>query len=477
MNDPSPHEPLDPLSPKVESQPSLLRALGPGMAIAIVVGNVIGSGIFLKPGRIAADAGEFGLIISAWIAGGLICLLGALSIAELAAMLPRAGGLYVYLREAYGRPLAFLFGYTDFLFIRPASVGALSVAFVANLTALLAIRHNPVLEVVLCLSVIGLLGWINIVGVIWGGRMQGVTTLIKAGFVAAVALLPVILWLLGREPGTFANYSTTVSTADASFSGRFALALLAVLWAYNGWEGVTSTAEEIRDPQRNLPWSLFAGLGILILLYVSANLAYHAVLPMNELAAAGTGGSLLYGKTLLGPIGSQIISVGIMLSTFGAINSNILLGPRVSFAMGRDGVFFRSLGRVHANYRTPAVAICVTCVMSAVLVIASAVRIGWFQYNPEVSIFDQLTNYVIFSSSIFFMFVVVAVFVLRRTHPEWERPYRTIGYPIVPIAYIVCYAWFLYQVYLQQPFEANVGLGLIALGVPVYLAWNAWARR
>jgi len=466
-----------PLSPDVESRPGLLRALGPGMAVAIVVGNVIGSGIFAKPGKIAADGGDFPLIISAWVIGGLICFLGALCYAELAAMLPRAGGTYVYLREAYGRPTAFLFGYTDFLFARPASVGALSVIFVGSLSQVIEEPFNPFWQVALCLMLIAFLGWVNIIGVIWGGRMQGGTTVLKAGFLALVALLPVIVWLSGRESGSWENYSTSVTPSESSLSTRFALVLLAIMWAYNGWNHVTPVAEEIREPHRNIPLALFAGIAILIVLYVSANLAYHAVLPMSQIRAAGDHAAEDVVKALLGSGGSKMMSVGIMLSTFGAINANMLLGPRVSFAMGRDDLFFRSLGRVHVNYRTPAVAILVQMVMAAGLVIGSAVFVSAVEGFEDTTVFDLLTDYVIFSSSIFFMLTVLSVFVLRRLHPDWERPYRTWGYPVVPLVYVLFYVWFLFNVYQQKPTEANIGLGLIALGLPLYYAWRAWAAR
>lgn len=447
------------------------------MAIAIVVGNVIGSGIFAKPGKIAADGGDFPLIISAWVVGGLICILGALCYAELSAMLPRAGGTYVYLREAYGRPLAFLFGYTDFLFARPASAGALSVIFVGSLSKVIEQPFNPVWQVSLCLLLIFFLGWVNIVGVIWGGRMQGATTLLKAGFLSLVAALPVIVWLMGRDAGSFANYSTTVTPAESGLSSRFALVLLAIMWAYNGWDQITPVAEEIREPQRNIPLAMFAGIGILIVLYVSANLAYHAVLSMQQVRAAGDHAAEEMVMALLGSGGSKLMSVGVMLSTFGAINSNMLLGPRVSFAMGRDDVFFRQLGRVHVNYRTPAIAIVVQMLMAAGLVIGSAVLVYAVEGYEDTTVFDLLTNYVIFSSSIFFVLTVVSVFILRRTHPEWERPYRTWGYPVVPAVYVAFYVWFLFNVYRSEPTEANIGLGLIALGLPIYYGWRAWAKR
>jgi APA family basic amino acid/polyamine antiporter len=451
-------------------EPSLLRALGPGMAMAVVVGNVIGSGIYVKPGGIARDAGDFRVILTAWVLGGLICLMGSLCLAELGAMLPKAGGIYVYLREAYGRPIAFLFGWTDFLFSKPASIGALTVVFVGMATKVGRTHLNTWTEVAVESAVIAAMAWINILGVIWGGRVQALTTVAKALFLAGVALLPFAAaeWLaIPLEP---ANLASTVIPAKDTLPKAFAAALLGVLWAYNGWESLGAVAEEIREPQRNIPRSLFGGLGILIVLYVSATVAYHLALPMNELVAAGDHGAERMCEVLLGSRGALLMTVGIMLSTFGGINSNMLLGPRVSFAMGRDKVFFRSLGWVHASYRTPAFAIVVQAVMAVALVIGSSVLVQ--NYKWEHTVFDILTDYVVFASSIFYALAVIAVLVLRRTQPDLPRPYRTFGYPVVPIVYTLFYCWFLFEVYRGDPRQANIGLVLIALGIPVYFGWQ-----
>ncbi len=455
--------------------PSLLRALGPGMAMAVVVGNVIGSGIYVKPGGIARDAGDFRVILAAWVIGGLICLMGSLCLAELGAMLPKAGGIYVYLREAYGRPVAFLFGWTDFLFNKPASIGALTVVFVGMVAK---VGHTPLdawTEVAAESIVIAVLAWINILGVIWGGRVQALTAIAKALFLAGVALLPFAAasWLaIPLEP---ANLASTVVPAKHSLPTAFAAALLGVLWAYNGWESLGTVAEEIREPQRNIPRALFGGLGILIMLYVSATVAYHLALPMSALVAAGDHAAERMCEVLLGSRGAVLMIVGIMLSTFGGINSNMLLGPRVSFAMGRDGVFFRSLGWVHASYRTPAFAIFVQSAMAVALVIGSSALVQAFQAFQRRTVFDVLTDYVVFASSIFYALSVVAVLILRRKRPDLPRPYRTFGYPFVPVAYVLFYCWFLFEVYRGDPHQANIGLGLIALGIPVYFLYQALA--
>jgi basic amino acid/polyamine antiporter, APA family len=466
------------LTPQSESpaphQPTLLRALGPGMAMAIVVGNVIGSGIYVKPGGIARDAGDFRVILAAWVIGGLICLLGSLCIAELGAMLPQAGGLYVYLREAYGRPVAFLYGWTDFLFSRPASIGALTVIFVGTLFELGGWTSGPWGQLAIQTVIIAAMAWINVLGVIWGGRVQGITTIAKAGFLAGVAALPFAMAFFGHAPLEPANLASVVTPKQTLLSTQFAAALLGVLWAYNGWEALGSVAEEIRDPQKNIPRALFGGLGILIVLYVSANIAYHVALPMEKIVSSGEHAAERMFETLLGPGGRTLMAVGLLLSTFSGINSNTLLGPRVSFAMGRDGVFFRSLGWVHASYRTPAFAIVVQAAMSIGLVLVSSILVHVFHSFGTTTVFDILTNYVVFASSIFYMLAVVGVVILRHNRPDLPRPYRTFAYPYVPFLYAAFYAWFLYEVYLGDPLQANIGLGLIALGIPVYYFWQRW---
>lgn len=455
--------------------PTLLRALGPGMAIAIVVGNVIGSGIFAKPGGIAAEGGRFDLIMAVWVVGGLLCLLGALCFAELATMLPHAGGLYVYLREAYGKLTAFLFGWQEFLFNRPASTAALSMIFVGSLGKATGIDFGIFVTLALACGLQVAAAGINVAGVLWGGRVQAATTIIKTGFVVFVAVLPFVLEIGGRDVVNTANFSATIVPLQSSTATQIAAVLLAVMWAYNGWHGIAPVAEEIRNPQRNIPIALFGGIGLLILLYLGANIAYHAVVPMAEMAIPANQEHVaeLMVKRLLGEWGGKLMSIGVMFSTLGAINSNLLLGPRVSFAMGRDKVFFPVLGEVHARFRTPSIAILVQGGMGVVLVLVSAVLVEHVDYFKKKSIFDLLTECIVFVSSIFYALAVGAVIVLRRQQPDRDRPYRTLGYPFVPILYILVYGWFLTYVFLGNPAEALIGFGMIAAGVPVFWWWNS----
>jgi len=467
-------------------RPRLRRALGPGMAIAMVVGNVIGSGIFLKPSEAAVAAGSFSLIIAAWIVGGLMCLLGALCFAELAVMLPQAGGLYVYLREAYGRPVAFLFGWTEFLFSRPASIGALAAGTTGQIALLAGWTDGPGLwrGMGIMLSLILVMATLNVLGVVWGGAMQGVTTLIKAGFLLLLALLPLWVMSVGEVGPQMQNLRSTIPPAESTFSSQFAVALLAVMWAYNGWHGITPVAEEVRNPQRNILLALFGGIGILIFLYVSVNIAYHSVLSMDEVAQAGITLPQVMVQKLLNPISATwakaaiwIVSAAAMCSMLGAMNSNLLNGPRVSFAMGRDDVFFRPLGRVHARFHTPAIAIVVQTLMSGVLIVAVGLMVEKVERLHGKDIFGILTDFVVFSASIFYMLAVGAVIILRRRYPDRDRPFRTPGYPLVPMLYLIVYTWFLYYVFQGKPDEAKTGLVLVLLGLPVYYAYQFWVRR
>ena len=291
--------------------------------------------------------------------------------------------------------------------------------------------------------------------------------------------LPFTLQLLGRYELNWSNYSTSTTPLTADLASQFAAVLLAVSWAYDGWHGITPVAEEIKDPQRNVPKALFIGIGLLAFLYIGANLVYHLVVPMETMALKTLAPkdqqelvATLTLKELLGPIGGTLMSIGIMVSTFGAINSNLLYGPRVSFAMGRDRVFFPQLGAVHAKFRTPVIAIAVQAAMALVMVVASLLLTNSVAYFKEKSLFDILTNYIVFSASLFYVAAVTAVFVLRKTHPEWPRPYRTLFYPWVPLAYVAFYGWFLWMVFVGNPGEALIGIGLIALGLPVYAVWS-----
>ncbi|MGC1273979.1 MAG: amino acid permease [Planctomycetaceae bacterium] len=463
--------------------PGLVRALGPGMATALVVGNVIGAGIFLKPGQAVSEAGTVPVALAAWAAGGVLCLLGALTIAELGLRLPKAGGLYVYLREGFGGPIAFLFGWTEFVFGMPASIGALAAGSTLQIGAV-AGRPFAVWEgaTVASLLIIGLAA-INVAGVLWGGRTQFATTAVKCLFLAGLAALPFVITLAGGTAIDTSHYTQSVGSTggDSSLPARFSGALLAVLWTYNGWHVIAPVAEEVSEPQRNIPIALIVGSSILITLYLAAVLAYHGALSTDTVIDASREGILpqTMTDTLLAPLGGGVvataallISLAVFCSMAGSLNASLISGPRVGFAMARDRVFPAVLAEVHPRFRTPAAAIVTQASMSITLVLASAALVASFDHFRERSVFDLLSDYVTFTANVFLMFAVAAIFPIRRRGGPLPG-YVTPLYPWIPLAYIAASLAFLVYIFIGKPAEAGVGILLSLAGLPVY--W--WMKR
>jgi amino acid transporter len=456
------------------------------MATAVVVGTVIGSGIFKKPQSVAEHVPHFGLAALVWVMGGVLVLLGALAYAEVAVLLPRAGGNYVFLREAYGRLAGFLWGWVDFCIIRSASLAALATIFTESLHDILrneafqqAIGLPPGTQLgfwwqrLLTVSILLLLAAVNIRGVRWGGLVQLLITLVKIGSLVAIALLPFLVlasWIAAPVMPRF-DYLRPLWPDDwrqVSLSG-LATAYLGVLWAYHGWQNIAPVAEEVRHPQRNLPLALLGGVAIVITLYLGANLAYYLVIPRPEMAQLKeTTVATDFSLRLLGPLGAAAASAAVMCSVFGALNGNLLVGPRLLYAMGEDGLAPRALGVVHARYHTPALAILVLAVWSALLVVtvATLTQVGWLEESK--SHFDRLTDFAMFGVVIFETLAVVSIFVFRRRWPDAERPYRCLGYPWVPALYVILPACVLVNMFLQQQAESLAGLAFIALGATVY---------
>lgn len=469
-------------------------------AITVVVGSIIGSGIFLKPSSVAGQLGQygFGAIISVWIIVGLITLCGSLALAELAAMLPHAGGPYVYLREAYGRMPAFLWGWTEFCVIRTGSLGALAVGTVIYLNKALVLHDPQRLHLglrqqeLLAILIVAGLSAINFVATRWGANVQNATVVIKVGFLLGVIVLPFV-----TGGGNGENLMPIVPSAvDGSFFRMFGVAAIAVLWAYDGWINIGPVAEEIQEPQKNVPIALAAGLITVIVVYVLANLAYHLVLPIAAVADSKEVAANVV-EQLLGPVGGIVVALGVMCSMFGAVNSNMITGPRIYFAMARDGLLPKSICQVHARFQTPSNAIIAQCLWTIALIVgcyelgpaleqcgvgewlrglsARLDRPGLYvvfdKLHPDEA-FDALTNYVIFGGSIFYAMAVAAVFVLRVKRPNWERPYRTWGYPIVPGLYMAFFAAMLVSMLRDEFATSMAGLSLIAVGWIYYL----WAR-
>ena len=425
-----------------ESESTLPRILGPLDAIAVVVGSIIGSGIFLKVDTVARELGSFGPIMTVWAIAGIAALCGSLALAELAAMLPQAGGPYVYLREAYGRPVAFLWGWTEFAVVRTGTLGSLACGTVIYLdrflqslassglapgwlTSVTPLNHWS--QGGLAILAVVLLSAINVIGTRWSARTQNLTTVIKVGFLLLIVLGPL---LLGK-----ANVDNLQPTAGAAPTWRQIFAgvgpaLIAVYWAYDGWINIGPVAEEIRQPQRNVPIGLTAGMLLVIAVYLGTNCGYFLLMPIAHVAETSTVAADACG-ILFGPIGVTLAALGVMISTFGALNSNLLAGPRIYFAMARDQLFPSSIRRVHPRFETPANAIVAQSVWSILQILIVVA----FARDPK-GVFDTLTDFVVLGGTLFYGATVAAVYVLRRTKPDLERPYRTWGYPITPLLYL-----------------------------------------
>ena len=440
-------------SPDPQAAPTELpRILGFFSVVGIIIGTVIGSGIFIVPAQIAAQVKSPLLILSVWAVGGLLSFFGAIVFAELGAAFPQAGGMYVFLREAYGRLTAFLFGWTLFLVIDSGAIATLSMAFASKYLPYF-IPLGPVAIKAIALVFIAALVAVNYVGTRWGAGLQNILMVIKFGAIVAVSG---IVLIFGN--GSTANWIEPVNTAPAgSLVGPFGVALVATLWAYKGWEAVTFSAGEIKNPQRNLPLGLLAGLALAIGLYIVTNLAYLYVVPAPQIATS-TRIAADAMNAAVGGVGATIIAFVILFSITGAANGNVLTAPRVFWAMAKDGLFFHKFGAIHPKFVTPHVSILATGAWAAVLSLTGT--------------FEQLAAYVIFGQWVFFGLTVGAVIVLRRKRPDLPRPYRTWGYPVTPIVFIAAALYISVNSLVQQPINAFAGLGIILLGVPAYLYWQ-----
>jgi amino acid transporter len=452
------------------------------MATAVVVGTTIGSGVFKKANVVAANVPNFGWAAAAWILVGVLALLGGLTIAEVAVLYPRAGGNYVFLREAYGRLAGFLWGWVEFCIIRSASIAALATIFSESLYNVLrdpalAARlgyspGSPALaqanETYTTLAVILGLALVNVRGVRWGGVLQLFITLVKVGSLVAIVALPFLL-----APAAVADPDPLPADwkrpPGAFTLGGFATALLGVLWAYHGWMNIAPVAEEVKAPQRNIPLSLIGGVGIIIALYLGANFAYAWVIPQDQMAnVTDRPVATEFSVRLLGSVGTVVMSAVVMCSVFGALNGNLLVGPRLLYAMGEDGLAPHALGRVHPRFRTPALAILVFAAWSMLLVAGVVLLTRFGVLEPGKSHFDVLTDFAMFGAVTFETTAVLSVFVFRRRYPKADRPYRCWGYPVTPAVYVLLPALILGNMFVNQRTEAFAGIGLIGLGALVY---------
>jgi len=450
-------ESFEKISP-TPTKPELPRVLGLISIIGIVIGAMIGSGIFINPSKVAQDVGTPGLMLAVWILGGILSFFGALAVAELGTMFTRAGGIYVYLREAYGPLVAFLFGWALFLIIESGTIATLAVGFSTKYLPYFFTLSGLQTKVV-AIALIAVLALVNILGVKKGAYLMNFLTSIK--FVALIAICTLIFIFAKGSTGNFLAAGSAPADGGGLL-GRFGLAMVAVLWAYKGWEACTYSAEEIRDPQKKLPLGLFIGTLAVLSLYVLANLAYLYVFPASRMAASGRIAADVMAE-VFGPAGAAAIALLILLSMTGTANGHILTSPRVFFAMARDGLFFRSVARVHPKFQTPYVSIILLASWAAVLSLSGT--------------FEQLFSYVIFGFWIFMGLTVAGVIILRRRRPDLPRPYKTWGYPVTPVLFILSSVFLTVNSLIQTFWNSAIGLGLIALGVPVFFVWQSRGQK
>jgi len=418
--------------------------------IFIVVGTVIGSGIWLTPGAVARAAGAPGFALVAWIAGGVLSLLGALTFAELGASKPDSGGLYVYLRDAFGSLLAFLYGWTMFLVIGSGSLATLGAAFPRYVSVFVPL--SPAGSRVASVVMIAFVTALNVRGTRRSADVQGVATTIKASVIVLLAVTLIVASPGGRAPVAWWPERISIVALSGLVTG-----MIGVLWAYEGWQYVTFSAGETIDPQRTFARGIVVGTTALIVLYVLANVGY-----LSALGPAGVTSSDRVASdaatVVIGSWAGKVLSAVILVSIFSAANGMALTLPRLFFAMARDGVFFARLAQVHPRFGTPAAAIVSTALWSSVLVLSGT--------------FEQLFTYVVFMSWLWFALAALAIFAYRIREPNAPRPFRTPGYPVTPIAFVLAALVIVVNTIVAQPVQSLIGLGLALLGLPAYWVWK-----
>ena len=444
-------------APKLK--PALARDLGVSHASAIVVGTIIGSGIFLVPAEMMQAVGSAWLVYLAWIVGGVLSLAGAITYAELGAMKPQAGGEYVYIRDAYGPLPGFLYAWTWFAIAKPASIATLTTGFVRILGTFPALAffnqdavHSPFAisyGQLVAIAAAVFITALNYIGIKRAGEFQVVFTLVKIAIILSIAFLG-----FSAASGTWRNFTTSFQGATGGFAG-FMAALIAALWAYDGWNDLNMVSGEVRNPGRNLPIALIAGVGVVALLYMLTNAAVQYVLPAASIAASPRPASEAT-EVAAGAWGAAIVSAGMAVSMLVALNGTIMSGARVPFAMARDGYFFRAMAEVHPRFHTPSIALIVQLGLSIVLLL--------FAGN-----FRQLFSLAIFAEWLFYMISASTVFALRKQEPNAPRPYRTWGYPLVPAMFVMAAAVLLYYTFTENLRNSAWGVVVILAGVPIYL--------
>jgi len=444
---------------EIDARPraDLPRVLGASQAIAIVVGTIIGSGIFLIPSEMMRDAGSSSLVYVGWIVGGVLSLFGAMTYAELGAMLPYAGGEYVYLRGAYGDTTAFLNMWTWFAVAKPGSIATIAVGLARTLEYFPGLHALgdliPGLPVpiywsqLLAIAVTWLITGLNYLGIKKAGDFQLVFTLLKA-----ILILIVVAFCFVSASGSWSNFATTLPHATGGLKG-FMLALIATLWAYDGWNDLSMVAGEVRTPERSLPIALIGGLVIVGVLYMATNAAIQYVLPAAAIAASPQPAVSAL-SAVAGSRGAGLVAAAMGLSILVTLNGTTMSGARVPFAAARDGLFFRGFAHIHPRFQSPSTALVVQGLLSTVLLLF-------------LSRFEQLLDLTIFAEWLFYMLAASTVFAYRRKQPELARPYRVLGYPVIPAIFVACAGAVLVSSYAGNLKGSLIGSGLILLGLPV----------
>jgi APA family basic amino acid/polyamine antiporter len=458
-------------------RPELTRGVGAWAAVAVNVANMIGTGVFLKARVMTCNVGDPKTVIGVWIAAGLLSLAGTFSYSEIAAMMPEAGGDYVYLRRAYGRLVGFSFGWMSFAVSRTGSQAALAVGLAIFMNVALggvlghwqfetrlmgAHLHADGLTVVALLAIWSV-ALINCASASAGGRTALVVTIAKVVLVFAVGAAAFVFargdWSHLLESGSAGTCEGVAASARGGIAGIGA-AMLGALWAYDGWNNVSSLAGEIRDPQRNLPRAFIGGMLVVGALYVFANLAYFYALTPAQVASVPANSSVATEvlQRFLGPIAVSLTAVALMVSSFGALHSSAFASSRIPFAMARDGLFFGALSKLSPRSNVPIRAILAQAAWASVLAVSGT--------------YDTLTDSVIFVSWGFYGLSMASLFVFRRTVPNATRPYRALGYPVVPLIFLMVTVALLVNTFIAAPRQAIAGVAVLVLGLPLYWWWS-----
>jgi amino acid transporter len=458
---------------RVEAQPGLVRGLGAWAAAAIVVGTMIGTGIFLKPSEMAAEGGSVAIVFAAWIAGGLLSLFGAISYAELGAAIPEAGGEYAYLRRGFGPVWGFSFGWMHSIVGRPASAAAIAAGLLRFCAFLMPAIAAPLyvfhLRVPffpqqdsqfaftwaqpLAVAALVAMTFINYLGVKFGGNVQVVLTALKVA-----ALVAIIAFGFALAHGNAGNFHPLwPGRLGWSTSGGFLAALAAALWAYDGWEDLNLVGSEVRDPARNIPRALVGGVLFTAAVFMLFNAVCFYALPFGAVAGSQHVASDVV-ESFAGHGAALWITLAMVISALGTLNSSVLSGARVDYAMARDGLFFRFAAAVHPKFRTPGNALIFQCAMASIMALSGT--------------FEDLTSLFIFATWIFYGLAVIALFRMRRTDPHLPRPYRAWGYPVLPALFVAGSLALTVSLWIARPVRSTIGLALILLGLVFYRHWR-----